>query len=110
MDDPMTPPPPSSRPAPVVAGDDLRVVNDTGMRLVFLHIAGCSESEGEPWDDMPSWATDYLGDETLEAGEAVSLELQPGCYVMRSEWEGGATMQERVESTRGMTHYLQLDV
>lgn len=59
---------------------------------------------------MPSWATDYLGAEILPAGETVVLEFAPGCYITLSEWEGGATMQEEVLVTAGMTHSLEIDV
>ena len=102
--------PPEDRPAaPLYAESGLPVLNDTGMVLVTLHVAGCGESEGEDWAAMETWATDYLGDEVLMAGDTATLELAvPGCYVMRSEWEDGTVAQERVEATEGMTHVLML--
>ena len=102
--------PPEDRPAaPLYAESGLPVLNDTGMVLVTLHVAGCGESEGEDWAAMETWATDYLGDEVLMAGDTATLELAvPGCYVMRSQWEDGTVAQERVEATEGMTHVLML--
>ena len=102
--------PPEDRPAaPLYAESGLPVLNDTGMVLVTLHVAGCGESEGEDWAAMETWATDYLGDEVLMAGDTATLELAvPGCYVMRSEWEDGTVAQERVEATEGMMHVLML--
>lgn len=102
--------PPEDRPAaPLYAEGGLPVLNDTGMVLVTLHVAGCGESEGEDWAAMETWATDYLGDEVLIAGDTATLDLAvPGCYVMRSQWEDGTVAQERVEATEGMTHVLML--
>ena len=102
--------PPEDRPAaPLYAEGGLPVLNDTGMVLVTLHVAGCDESEGEDWAVIETWATDYLGDEVLMAGDTATLELAvPGCYVMRAEWEDGTVAQERVEATEGMTHVLML--
>ncbi|HIG73585.1 MAG TPA: hypothetical protein EYQ24_03105 [Bacteroidetes bacterium] len=96
---------------PETGGDPLATLtvrNSTGMNLIFLHIAGCTESEGEDWADMASWATDYLGDEILEADGSVDLEFVPGCYVLHPVWEDDTEATERIELTGDMVHDLIL--
>ena len=88
---------PAARAASAGQPATLTVTNATGMNLIFLYAAGCTESEGEDWSEMAAWATDYLGDEILEADGSVDLDLVPGCYVLNPVWEDDTSLMERVE-------------
>ena len=83
--------PPTTPPSSAVT-----VGNGTGMTIVYLYIAGCGESEGNDWGDMESWATDYLGDDVLPAGDETVLQLRDGCYVVEPHYADGTAISEQV--------------
>ena len=98
-------------PAPADASPEaprVTFTNDTGMTVIYLHIAGCGESEGEPWSEMADWATDYLGSEVLPSGASHAVSLARGCYVMLPIYEDGTEAMERIEVRGAQTVWLTL--
>ena len=89
--------------APVPDAGLVTFHNDTGMTVMYLHIAGCGESEGADWSEMDEWATDYLGMDVLPAGDSFQTVLQSGCYVMLPVYEDGTRLMERFQVRGGAT-------
>ena len=70
--------------------------NSTGMDISHLYIAGCDESEGNDWSDMPSWAQERLGGTALAPDASTVIEVADGCYVAEPHYVGGAPISEKV--------------
>lgn len=104
------PPEEGDQPVSAVPDDMLGILNSTGRTLLALHIVGCGESEGNDWDTMETWTTDYLDGEAVAAGGGTMFELVPGCYQVKSVLEGGASMQEEIQTTPGMVYEIEIDV
>ncbi|MGB3542604.1 hypothetical protein [Rubrivirga sp.] len=83
--------------SPTAQRSEVTVVNATGMAVIFLHLAGCGESEGNDWSEMDQWAYNYLEDDFMMPGDEFSLDLADGCYVMQPMYEDGTALMERVE-------------
>jgi hypothetical protein len=83
--------------SPTAHRSDVTVVNATGMAIIFLHVAGCGESEGNDWSEMSDWAYDYLEDDFMMPDDEFSLDIADGCYVMQPTYEDGTALMERVE-------------
>lgn len=78
--------------------NEVTIENGTGMAVLFLHIAGCGESEGNDWDDMSSWAYDHLSDGGfILPGDSFTVELYDGCYIVQPTYDEGTALRERVE-------------
>ena len=104
------PPEEGDEPISAVSDGMLGISNATGRTLTAVHIVGCTESEGNDWNTMETWATDYLGGNALAAGESTMVELVPGCYRVKSILDGGAAMEEEIQTTSGMVYEIEIDV